>query len=260
MSIVDTHSHIYMEDFDSDIENVVERAGKIGVEKILLPNVDLDSIDLMLKLSDRYPDICYPMMGLHPTSVDKNYKEYLKQMHDILQKGGFCAVGEIGIDLYWDKTFLEEQKDAFRMQLSWAKEFNLPIVIHARDAFTEVFEILDEFSTEEITGVFHSFGGSVSDANKIMSYSGFKMGINGVVTFKNSKLDEVLAHVPVEKIVLETDAPYLTPVPFRGKRNEPSYLQYIIQKLVQVYNMSEEEIAEVTTANAMELFNLSKLI
>ncbi len=256
MSIVDTHSHIYMEDFDPDIKNVIERAKEIGVEKILLPNVDLNSIDSMLNLTKQYSNVCYPMMGLHPTSVDKNYKEQLKTMYTYLQKGDFCAVGEIGIDLHWDETFIEEQKDAFRIQLSWAKEFNLPIVIHARDAFTKVFEVLDEFSTEEITGVFHSFGGTVEEANKIMSYEGFKMGINGVVTFKNSKLDEVLIHVPIDKIILETDAPYLTPVPFRGKRNEPSYLQYVIQKLAQVYNMSEEDISDITTANAKELFNI----
>ncbi len=256
MGIIDTHSHIYVEDFDSDIEDVVERAKKMGVEKILLPNVDLESIDSMLKLSDRFSDICIPMMGLHPTSVDHTFKDQLKVMYTYLQKQKFCAVGEIGIDLYWDKTFLKEQINAFVTQLQWAKEFNLPIVIHAREAFSEIFEVLDNTDLSNITGVFHSFSGGVEEATKIMAYGGFKMGINGVVTFKNSKLDEVLTHVPIENIVLETDAPYLTPVPYRGKRNEPSYLEYVIQKLVQVYKMSEDEICRITTSNAQVLFNL----
>ncbi len=256
MGIIDTHSHIYVDDFDSDIEDVVERAKKIGVEKILLPNVDLDSIDSMLSISKRFPDICIPMMGLHPTSVNHAFEEQLNGMYTYLQKQDFCAVGEIGIDLYWDKTFLKEQIEAFKIQLQWAREFNLPIVIHAREAFAEIFKVLDNAEIENLTGVFHSFSGGVEEATKIMAYGGFKMGINGVVTFKNSDLDEVLTHVPIENIVLETDAPYLTPVPFRGKRNEPSYLEYVIQKLVQVYNLSEEEICRITTSNAKALFNL----
>ncbi|MDB4334896.1 TatD family hydrolase [bacterium] len=256
MNLIDTHTHIYLDDFDDDRDDMIQRALEQGVEKLLLPNIDEESIDGMLQLENQFPNQCFPMMGLHPTSVNENYKKKLDVIRAWLQRRKFCAIGEIGIDLYWDKTFLNEQKDAFSEQILLAIDYNLPIVIHARDSFNEIFEVLDSHANDKLKGVFHSFGGSIDQAEKALSYKGFKLGINGVVTFKNSGLDKVIEQLSLSDLVLETDAPYLTPTPFRGKRNEPAYLSYIVDKLSEIYGVSKEDVANVTTQNAKALFNL----
>lgn len=256
MSIIDTHSHIYSEQFDGDREEMLTRAFDAGVKTILMPNIDVNTIGNMLEIEDRYPQNCFSMMGLHPTSVSADYHNQLKVMEGWLSKRNFLAIGEIGIDLYWDKTFIKEQIDAFRIQLEWARDRSIPIVIHVREAFDEIFHVLDSVSLEGIFGVFHSFTGNVEQAKKVLNYSCFKLGINGVLTFKNSTLDDVVCQFGLENFVLETDAPYLTPVPYRGKRNEPSYLQYIINKFADIYNISNQEVIEATTQNASVLFNL----
>jgi len=256
MGIIDTHSHIYLEQFNDDLDEMMQRASDIGVEKILMPNVDAASIQPMLDVEKKYPSVCKSMMGLHPTSVDADYKKQLDIMYPMFANHEFCAVGEIGIDLYWDKTFLKQQIEAFEIQLNWAKEFNLPVVIHARDAFDEIFNVLDHFDLENISGVFHSFSGNVEQGKKILNYKNFYLGINGVVTFKNSGLDKVVSGLGYENLVLETDAPYLTPTPFRGKRNEPSYLNYIIEKLSAIFDIPEHQIIKQTSLNADKLFKL----
>lgn len=257
--LIDTHSHIYTEHFDEDRDEIIQRALNNGVGMILLPNVDVDSIEPMLQIEEKYPDQCLSMMGLHPTSVDENYKEHLDVMYGWLNKHSFCAIGEIGIDLYWDKTYAKQQIEAFKIQIDWAKEFKLPIVIHARDAFDEVFSVLDEVGTEKLSGVFHSFTGNIEQAQKALSYQNFKLSINGVVTFKNSGLDKVVSQIDKSNLVIETDAPYLTPTPYRGKRNEPNYVHLVAEKLADIYAVSKEEIENVTSQNAMELFNIGKL-
>ncbi|MCW3807270.1 TatD family hydrolase [Plebeiibacterium marinum] len=256
MGIIDTHSHIYLEQFDDDRDEMIRRAFEAGLEKILMPNIDVESIKAMMDLHDKYPENCIPMMGLHPTSVGEGYQKQLDEMFGQLQKHRFCAIGEIGIDLYWDKTYLSQQLEAFRIQLNWAKEFELPVVIHARDAFDEIFQVLDGMDMQGITGVFHSFSGTEEHARKILDYQNFYLGINGVVTFKNSGLDKIVREIGYEKLLLETDAPYLTPTPFRGKRNEPAYINYVVQKLADIFEVSQTEIEDVTTANARDLFNL----
>lgn len=256
--IIDTHTHLYVEQFDTDRDDVVNRAIESGVEKMLLPNIDSTTIDPMLELVRKYPDNCYPMFGLHPGNVKEDYKTELKMIRDRLDESTNCiAIGEIGMDLYWDKTFVEQQKLAFREQISWAKELSLPIVIHARDAFQEIFQILDEVNDEKLSGVFHCFTGNIEEARHILGYGNFKMGIGGVLTYKKSELPEVLKSVPLEAIILETDSPYLPPVPFRGKRNESEYINYVADKLVDVYGVSRKEIEAHTTKNAAELFQLT---
>ncbi len=255
MNLIDTHSHIYDEAFSEDISEVVERAKENGVQKILLPNIDADSIPKMHQLVMAYPDYCVPMMGLHPTSVTENYKKELALCKEWLLKPDYkyCAIGEIGIDLYWDKTHKKEQQQAFRTQIEWALELNLPIVIHAREAFDEIFEILEEFRNTNLKGVFHSFTGNIEQANHAIEL-GFLLGINGIVTFKNAGLDKTIAQVPLDKLMVETDAPYLAPVPKRGKRNESAFVVYTAQKLADIYNVSLQQVAEVTNKNAKILF------
>ncbi len=256
MALIDTHSHIYLEQFNQDRDEMIQRAFKSGVETILMPNIDVESIDSMLQVENQYPKKCLSMMGLHPTSVKEDYKEQLEQMKSWFDKHKFVGVGEIGIDLYWDKTFLQEQIDAFKIQIDWAKELKLPIVIHAREAFHEIFEVLDSLDLEGITGIFHSFSGDENHAKKIISYNCFKLGINGVVTFKNSKLGEVIKQFSLDHFVLETDAPFLTPAPYRGKRNEPAHLNYVANKFAEIFNVSVEEVHKVTSNNAKELFGI----
>jgi len=254
---VDTHTHLFVDAFDEDIEIVIQRSIDAGVEKLLLPNIDIESIDRMHNLEKKYPNNCVSMMGLHPGSVGENWKAHLDIVKTNLFSRSYCAVGEIGMDLYWDKTFIEAQKEAFRMQITWAKELSLPIVIHARDAFDEIFEIVDELNDDELFGVFHCFTGTLDQANHILSYGGFKLGIGGVLTYKNAKIDEVIREVSLEHLILETDSPYLTPVPHRGKRNESSYIVHVAEKLADVHGVTLKEIEEITTKNASELFNLS---
>ena len=257
--IIDTHAHLYAEEFFEDQTEVFTRAAAAGVHYFLLPNINSESIPLMEKLMKEQKNTI-PMMGLHPSYVKENWMEELKiiETHLFKNPSKYCAVGEIGMDLFWDKTFIEAQKIVFRTQISWAKKLKLPIAIHARDAFDEIFEILDEENDEFLKGVFHCFTGSKEQATKILDYGGFKLGIGGVITYKNSGLTEVLNSVELKHLVLETDAPYLSPAPFRGKRNESSYLSYIIEKISGIYKLSDAIIAKVTSQNAIELFQLEK--
>ena len=257
--IIDTHAHLYAEEFSEDQTEVFIRAAAAGVHYFLLPNINSESIPLMEKLTKEQKNTI-PMMGLHPSYVKENWREELKiiETHLFKNPSKYCAVGEIGMDLFWDKTFIEAQKIVFRTQISWAKKLKLPIAIHARDAFDEIFEILDEENNDSLKGVFHCFTGNLEQANKILDYGGFKLGIGGVITYKNSGLTEVLNSIELKHLVVETDAPYLSPVPFRGKRNESSYLSYIIEKISGIYKLSDAIIAEVTSQNAIELFQLEK--
>jgi TatD DNase family protein len=253
---IDTHTHLYSSQFNDDREEMIQRALVSGVKKMLLPNIDLDSIYGMFDLENKYPDVCFPMMGLHPCSVDNDYKTTLEKIRNHLFSRKFIAVGEIGIDLYWDKTFLEQQKDAFAIQIEWAKELKTPIVIHARDSFSEIFEVLDKHNDKDLNGVFHCFTGTEKEIIKIRSYGNFLFGIGGVLTFKKSGLDEVVKKLSLEEIILETDSPYLAPTPHRGKRNESSYIPIIAEKLSDIFETSIENIAKITSNNANILFNL----
>ncbi|NDF60417.1 MAG: TatD family deoxyribonuclease [Crocinitomicaceae bacterium] len=254
--LIDTHTHLYSSQFDQDREEVIQQSINNGVDKFLLPNIDKSSIQGMLSLQQKFPLNCYAMMGLHPCSVDQNWEQELEEIKTLLQQERIVAIGEIGIDLYWDKTYVEQQKEAFTRQISWAKEMNLPIVIHARDSFSEIYSVLDQVNDERLKGVFHCFTGSAEDVSKIQSYGGFKFGIGGVLTFKKSGLDEVVKNIPIEEILLETDAPYLAPTPHRGKRNESTYLPLIASKLSDIFEISEQEVARITSQNAMDLFRL----
>lgn len=254
MILTDTHTHLYSEQFKEDIDQVLSNCFEKKITRLFLPNIDSESINPMLNLVERYPNNIFPMMGLHPCSVNEFYKDELGIIFNHLNTKKYCAIGEIGIDLYWDKTFVEQQKIAFRKQIQWAKDFNLPIVIHARDSFKEIFEIVDQENSNELKGIFHCFTGNEEQAKHILNYGGFKLGIGGVVTYKNSRLESSIKNVPIENIVLETDSPYLPPVPHRGKRNESSYLELIALKLCDIYNISLEEIANITTQNSKDVF------
>jgi TatD DNase family protein len=254
MILTDTHTHLYAEQFNSDISTVIKSCVDKGIERLFLPNIDSTSIDAMMVLGEKYPNNCFPMMGLHPTSVKENYKEELALVDDWLNKKQFCAVGEIGIDLYWDKSLLKEQQDAFRYQIGLAKKHNLPFVIHCRDSFDEIFEIMDEMNDDKMRGIFHCFTGNIEQANHIINYGNFKIGIGGVVTFKNSGLDKTVEQIDLEHLVLETDSPYLAPAPYRGKRNESSFLYEIAEKVADIYNLPIEDIAKITTQNSKEIF------
>ncbi|VAW13190.1 Uncharacterized metal-dependent hydrolase YcfH [hydrothermal vent metagenome] len=253
--LIDSHSHIYLEDFDDDLDEVIQRSKNAGVGKIILPNIDTGTIKRLLAVSKMYHGICYPLIGLHPTSVDAGYKKKLGEMEAWLEKEGFYGIGEVGIDLYWDKSCQKEQEDAFMYQLRIAKNKNLPVVIHVRNSFAEVYNILEKEQDGRLKGIFHCFTGNVSEAKKIIGL-GFKLGVGGVVTFKNSNLREVLQQIDVCHLVLETDSPYLAPVPFRGKRNESAYLKLVADKVAEVYSLPPGEIARVTSGNVKSLFCL----
>jgi TatD DNase family protein len=255
MQLIDTHTHLYLPEFDTDRDEVVSRAVCSDIVKMLLPNIDLQSVDKMLSAVNRYPGICYPMTGLHPTSVKSDYQSQLNELEKLFDKQKFIAVGEIGIDLYWDKTLLKEQIISFRRQISFAYDNSLPVVIHSREAFAEVFSVLDEFKGKKLKGVFHAFTGSLEDAKKAIKL-GFKLGIGGIVTFKNSGLDLVVRETGPESLILETDSPYLAPMPYRGKRNESAYLTIINRKLADIFGIKEEEMASITYSNSVSLFNL----
>lgn len=250
---IDTHTHLYSEEFNEDrIERINEAISK-GVSKLYMPNVDSASIDGMLQLEVHFPEHCFPMMGLHPCSVKENYREELNIVKKWLDLRRFAAIGEIGMDLYWDKTFVKEQELAFREQIFWALEYNYTIVIHCRNAFDEIFSILQSF--EKLPkGIFHCFSGDIVQAEKVLSLGNFKLGIGGVVTFKNSGLDKVVEQLKLHDIVLETDAPYLAPAPHRGKRNESAYIPLIAEKIAQIKHITVEEVAAVTSQNAIEIF------
>lgn len=254
--MIDTHAHIYSEKFKADRDEMLERAFGEGLDAILMPNIDHTSIDGMLELEEKYPQKCYSMMGLHPCSVDKNFEKELYIVEEWLnKKSDFVAVGEMGLDLYWDKTYIEQQKEAFRIQANWAKEYKLPLVIHTRDAMEETLSLLEELADDKLFGVLHCFTGSVDDANRLIEMN-FKIGLGGVVTFKNGGMDKVVPHIPLEHIVLETDSPYLPPVPHRGKRNEPLYVKLVADKVSSLKEVLVEEVEEITDKNAKALFKL----
>jgi len=263
MILTDTHTHIYSEAFDQDQDEMMQRAIKNGVTRFFVPAIDSGYTKAMYAIESKYPDHVFLMMGLHPTHVKENYKEELMHVEKELQKRSdtaivakkFYAIGEIGIDLYWDKTFLKAQQEAFRYQIKLAKKYKLPIVIHCRDAFEEVFEVLESEKGEDLFGIFHCFTGTLEDAHRAIACN-MKLGIGGVVTFKNGKIDKFLNQIPLQDIVLETDAPYLAPTPYRGKRNESSYLINVLDKLSEIYQLPKEEIATITTQNSKEIFGV----
>jgi len=252
---IDTHTHLFLAEFNKDRDKVLARAFNAGVRMCFLPNVDNSTIRPMLNLVDQYPEYCYPMIGLHPTSVKDNYNTELQIVKDWLLKRKFYAVGETGIDLYREKSFLKEQQDAFIYQIRLAKEYDLPVVIHSRESFNEIFDILDEENDKNLTGIFHSFTGTPEQASRIINY-GFKIGIGGIVTFKNAGLDQVVAQIDPNHIVLETDSPYLAPVPKRGKRNEPSFLVYTAARVAELYGLPVGELARITTRNALDIYRI----
>lgn len=258
MKLIDTHSHMYLPGFDEDRSECMERARKNGVLLTLLPNIDTGTIKDLRTMIRQYPEQCRGMMGLHPCSVKDDFEDQLAVLKKELESNDYVAVGEIGIDLYWDKSTLEIQIEAFEEQIKWAKEKGLPIVIHGRDSFTEIFGVLDRLYEKGLSGVFHCFTGSVREAEKALSYPGFFLGIGGVVTFKNSGLGELVKELGLERIVLETDAPYLTPHPFRGKRNETSHTRIIAEKLAQIFDISLMEVSKITSRNAEELFKINE--
>ena len=257
MKLIDTHNHLYLEEFDPEQDALVDAALKSGIDTLLLPNVDLTTIDRMHHLCDRFPGFAYPMMGLHPTSVDEHYAEALKKTESYLGKRPYCAIGEIGIDLYWDKTYLKQQKIVFEEQLKWSIDLDLPVAIHTRDAYPEVLESIHKVGANKLTGVFHSFTGTITDLEEIKKLKKFKLGINGVITFKNSKLSDTILSTDINSIVLETDAPYLAPVPYRGKRNEPVYIWKTAEKVADTYGLTLDETVEITRKNALDLFKIT---
>jgi TatD DNase family protein len=255
MILTDTHTHLYSEAFDQDRDEVIQRALDSGIERFFIPAIDSTYTQAMSDLESDYPENIFLMAGLHPTHVKENYEKELQHVGEQLAKRKFYAVGEIGIDLYWDKTFLKQQQEAFRHQIRWAKKYGLPIVIHCRESFDEIFEILESEKSDDLYGIFHCFTGSLEQARTAISYN-MKLGVGGVVTFKNGKIDRFLDQIDLKHIVLETDSPYLAPVPYRGKRNESAYLINVLEKLSDVYSVSKEEIARITTENSKKVFGV----
>ena len=255
MKIIDTHTHLYSNQFKKDIDDVIAKAKENGIKKFIFPAIDSSHFDSMHSLKKKYSDDIFLMSGLHPTDVKENYRDELDFVVNSLKSHNYVAIGEIGIDLYWDKTYLKEQQDAFRFQIKLAIKNDLPIVIHCRESFDEIFEILEEENCDKLRGVFHCFTGNIDQANKAIGL-GFLLGIGGVVTFKNGGIDKLIDQIDLKHIVLETDSPYLAPVPFRGKRNESSYIIYVLEKLSELYQLPREEIASITTNNAEKMFSL----
>ena len=255
MQIIDTHTHLYLNQFKKDIDDVIARAKEIGIKKFIFPAIDSSHFDSMHSLKNKYPKEIYLMSGLHPTDVKENYKYELEFVVNSLNAHKYIAIGEIGIDLYWDKNYLIQQQEAFKFQIRLAIKNDLPIVIHCREAFNEIFEILDKENSNKLRGVFHCFTGTLEQAKRAIDL-GFFLGVGGVVTFKNGGIDKFLHKIDLKNIVLETDSPYLAPVPFRGKRNESSYIIYVIEKLSEIYGISKEKIAEITSKNAEKVFRL----
>jgi TatD DNase family protein len=259
LTIIDTHTHLYSLEFDVDRDAVMKRAMQQGVSKFYLPAIESGTLQMMLDLEAAYPNVCFAMIGLHPCSVKENFEEELAIVEQQLKARKWCAIGEIGIDLYWDKTTLAIQQEAFKCQVNWAIEYNIPIVIHCREAFDEIYELLTlpEFKTwidgDAIKGIFHCFSGTLEQANKVIAL-GFKLGIGGVVTYKNSGLDKVVEAVDLQHLVLETDSPYLTPVPHRGKRNETSYITHVLYKIAEIKKITPAQVADITTQNAEYVF------
>lgn len=255
--IIDTHTHIYEPEFDDDRDQVIERAIQAGVKSLLLPNINEESIPRMLRTSEQYPSLCHPMMGLHPEDVKQDWQDILDRMQQKLNdapKGTYIAIGEVGLDYYWDDTYRHEQQQALERQITWAHEHQLPLVIHTRKAEDDLLRIMKSHKHQQLRGIFHCFSGSNETAQALLQHQGFCLGIGGVVTFKNCHLAQTLQNIPLERIVVETDAPYLAPTPHRSKRNEPSYLTHIVQKLADIYNTTTQHIEKVTTDNAERIF------
>ncbi|PRX52158.1 TatD family hydrolase [Salegentibacter salegens] len=255
MILTDTHIHLYSEDYENDRDELIENAFQQNIERFFLPAIDSETTEAMYELEARYPENVFLMMGLHPTHVQEHFEEELKHVEEQFERRRFYAVGEIGIDLHWDKSTLEIQQEAFRWQIKLAKKYKLPIVIHCRKAFDEIFDILEEEKNDDLFGIFHCFTGNLEQAKRALSYN-LKLGIGGVVTFKNGKIDKFLNEIPLSEIVLETDGPYLSPTPFRGKRNEPEYLIKVAEKLAEIYEKPLAEIAEITTQNSKDIFGI----
>ena len=257
--LVDSHSHLFLEEFAEDLPQVIKRAQDAGVTHIFMPNIDSTTIEPLLSVCASYKGLCFPMIGLHPTSVNESYKQELDIVfQQLTAPNDFVAIGEIGLDLYWDKTFLKEQLVAFEQQVEWALEYHLPIVIHTREAFEYIYKVMEPYKNTPLTGIFHSFTGTSEEAAKLLEFEGFMLGINGVVTFKKSTLPEALTTVPLERIVLETDSPYLAPVPNRGKRNESANVRDTLMKVADIYQMDPEYVAQVTSVNALKVFGIRK--
>ena len=254
MNLIDTHTHLFVKEFDEDREEVIQKAIESGVKKMILPGINSSYIQLQKNMAEKNKGTCFAAFGLHPSDVKDDYEKELIIVEENIKSFNSIAVGEIGIDLYWDKTYKEEQKLAFEEQVILAKKHQLPIIIHVRDSFPDVFEITDKHNDENLKGIFHSFTGTNEDAKRIINYGGFKIGINGIVTFKNSGLDKIVKEIDINHLVLETDSPYLSPVPKRGKRNESSHLIYIANKIAEIKEISIEEISEITNTNAVEIF------
>ena len=253
--ITDTHTHLYSEQFDDDRNAMMQRAKNAGVSRFFIPAIDSSYSKSMFQLEKDFPEDVFLMMGLHPTSVNKNYLDELAHVKKWIDKRHFCAIGEIGIDLYWDKSFLKQQKEAFKTQIQWAKEKKWPVVIHCREAFNEIFEVLESEKSDDLYGIFHCFTGTKEQAEKAISYH-MKLGIGGVITFKNGKIDQFLKDIDIKHIVLETDSPYLAPIPYRGKRNESAYITEVVDKLTTIYGLSFDEIASITTQNSKDVFGI----
>ena len=259
MRLIDTHSHLFLEEFSTDLPQVIERARAAGITHIFMPNIDSTTIDAMVSVCNTYKGYCFPMIGLHPTSVNAGYMKELEVVARELESSkSYVAIGEIGMDLYWDNTFLEEQQFALDKQIGLALEYNLPVVIHSRDAFEYIYKVLEPYKKCALKGILHSFTGSAEEAARILEFPGFSIGINGVVTFKKSHLPEVLSEIPIERVVLETDSPYLTPAPKRGKRNESAYVKYTLMKVAEIYQISPENVGEITSENALKVFGMLK--
>ena len=256
MLLIDTHAHLYVKEFDSDRSKVIRLAKTAGIRAVLLPNEDADSICAVNRLCDMEPDFAYPMMGLHPTSVNGRYVQALGKIEDALKQRTYYAIGEIGIDLYWDKQFFKAQKTVFEEQLRWSIDLQLPVAIHSRNAFDEILDSIYLVGANHLKGVFHCFGGTLAQWNEIAKLTSFFVGIGGIVTYKNNVLADTLKHIPIERIVLETDSPYLAPVPFRGKRNEPAYMIETAKKLAEIYQVEAEKLAAITYQNALKLFTV----
>ena len=255
MNLIDTHTHLYLKEFSNDIDNVIDRAEKEGVHKFFLPAIDSSETTSMFELEKKFPGKCFVMAGLHPCSVKENYKDELAIVEKLLTERKFAAIGETGLDFYWDKTFIEKQYGSLNIQAGWALQYGIPLVLHTRDAMQETIDVIKSYNGQGLTGIFHCFGGTLQNAKDIIDQN-FYLGIGGVITYKNSGLAEIIKDIDLKYIVLETDAPYLTPVPYRGKRNESSYLKYIVEKIAVIKNISIEEVAGETTKNAEKIFGL----
>lgn len=265
--LIDTHCHIFVEDFQQDLKDVVGRAKNVGISKLFLPNINPDTIDPMLEICDMYPGFCFPMIGLHPTDLSEDYHRQLeiikKKLDDDFSEFGahrFIGIGETGLDLYWDSTRLPDQIEAFETQIRWALYYDLPLIVHSRSAFLELCTVMDRYENTKLRGIFHCFSGSEEETKRLLKYEGFLFGIGGTLTYKKSSLSDSLKLIPLERIVLETDSPYLSPVPYRGKRNEPSFIVEVVKKLSEIYECSEDMIADVTSQSASKLFGLDRIL